>query len=67
MWIRCPNGLDTLVHHEDHIRRLLAEGGVEIPDPTLPSEQATQEEAQPVTEEVASEPVVRRRGRSKQS
>lgn len=35
MWIRCPNGVDTLVHHEDHINRLLSEGGIEIPDPTL--------------------------------
>lgn len=69
MWIRCPNGLDTLVHHEDHIKRLLAEGGVEIPNPTLPSEQGTQEDAQPVAEDVVveNEPVVRKRGRSKQS
>ena len=76
MWIRCPNGLDALVHHEDHIKRLLSEGGVEIPDPTLPSEQATQKDAQSVIDDVASEPdqavvenspVVRKRGRSKQS
>lgn len=71
MWIRCPNGLDALVHHEDHIKRLLSEGGVEIPDPTLPTEQATstQDDTRPV-ENVASEqtvvedsPVVRKRGR----
>ena len=79
MWIKCPNGLDALVLHEDHIKRLLSEGGVEIPDPTLPSEQgtlevsiSTQEDTQPVVEDMASEseqavvenePVVRKRGR----
>jgi len=34
MWIKCPNGVDTLVHNPDHIARLLAAGGIEISDPT---------------------------------
>jgi len=33
MWLRLSNGREELVVNEDHIRRLLAEGAVEIPDP----------------------------------
>jgi hypothetical protein len=36
MWIRCPNGVPTIVHDEAHITRLLNEGGELIPDPTEP-------------------------------
>jgi len=33
MWLRLSNGRNELVVNEDHIRRLLSEGAVEIPDP----------------------------------
>lgn len=37
MWIRCPNGVDTIVNDQDHIKRLLGEGGMPIPDkPVVP-------------------------------
>lgn len=32
MWIRCPNGVDTIVHDDAHIKRLMAEGGMPLPD-----------------------------------
>lgn len=36
MWIRCPNGVPTIVHDEAHITRLLNEGGELMPEPTAP-------------------------------
>jgi hypothetical protein len=39
MWLRLSNGRNELVVNEDHVRRLLAEGGVEIPDPRLKPEE----------------------------
>jgi len=33
MWLRLSNGRNELVVNEDHIKRLLNEGAVEIPDP----------------------------------
>jgi hypothetical protein len=51
MWIRLPNGRDELVVNEDHIKRLLSEGGIEISDPR--SEKQTPEEVvvPPIAEE----------------
>jgi len=40
MWLRLSNGRHELVVNEDHIRRLLAEGAVEIPDPRSQPEEA---------------------------
>lgn len=44
MWIKCPNGVDTLVHDPDHVKRLLNEGGVEIADPRIAQPEPEQAE-----------------------
>jgi hypothetical protein len=54
MWIKCPNGVDTLVLDPDHVKRLLNEGGQEIPDPTIV--QVVEPEQEPSEVQVASEP-----------
>jgi hypothetical protein len=40
MWLRLSNARDEFVVNEDHIKRLLAEGAVEIPDPRSEFEDA---------------------------
>lgn len=45
MWIRLPNGRTELVLNDAHITRLLSEGGVEVPDPTV-----AQQEPEPAPE-----------------
>jgi hypothetical protein len=47
MWLKLPNGRDELVVNEDHVKRLLNEGAVEIPDPRIPLEDV----AEPVEEQ----------------
>ncbi len=36
MWLKLTNGRVELVINEDHIKRLISEGAVEIPDPQVP-------------------------------
>ncbi len=74
VWIRLSNGREELIVHPDHIKRLLDDGGVIIPDPrTSVSEQAEIDnlaveatEAVELAQEsdnMASDTPVRKRGR----
>lgn len=45
MWMRLSSGREELVLNEDHIKRLLGEGAVEIADPRMPQETEISEEA----------------------
>jgi len=76
VWMRLANGREELIIHPDHVKRLLDDGGVIIPDPRTPVEQvkidnpveieATSEAVEPAQDgsETASEtPTVRKRGR----
>lgn len=48
MWLRLSNGRHELVMNEDHIKRLLNEGAVEIPDPrSQPVEPSQEDESLP--------------------
>lgn len=59
MWLRLSNGRDELVVNEDHIRRLLNEGAVEIPDPRLQPETVAslteEQEAEEVTQHLPAQ------------
>jgi hypothetical protein len=55
MWLRLSNGRNELVVNEDHIRRLLSEGAVEIPDPRSKPEE-TPLPVEPVQESEQSSP-----------
>lgn len=44
MWLKLSNGREELVLNEDHVKRLLGEGAVEIDDPrAVPEEQPESE------------------------
>lgn len=56
MWIHLPNGRTELVLNEDHIKRLLSEGGREVPDPRVPAKvEETEPEQQPEAEAVVGD------------
>lgn len=75
-WMKLSNGREEIIVNPDHIERLVNEGGVIIPGPTLPSGQATLEVSdqddtqtiesaanEPEQAVVEDSPVVRKRGR----
>ena len=55
MWILHTNGQKLKVVNEDHIKRLLSEGGQEIPDPTLPQEPAVEQMQAPESDKSAEQ------------
>jgi len=76
VWMRLSNGREELIVHPDHVKRLLDDGGVIIPDPRTPAseqveidnlvvEEATEvvEPAQNSSETASETPTVRKRGR----
>ena|SRR5882762_7855183 len=44
MWMRLSNGREELIVNEDHVKRLLGEGAIEIADPRVPQAPETPQE-----------------------
>lgn len=55
MWIHLPNGRTELVLNPDHIKRLLSEGGHEVPDPREPVKAEEPVSGAETTEETGGE------------
>lgn len=51
MWLQLSSGRQELVNNEDHIKRLIAEGAHEIPDPRVSPESPVQAEGEEASTE----------------